>query len=434
MAAESLAQGDWTTFTTVDGLPDNYISSIAIAAEGTVWAGTTYKRVSRFDGERWETYTAPGDTAFTINSLVIAPNGNVWMAGTQTYSIDGKYINYYSGVCRFDGKDWIIYTVSQGLPSNDVRSLSIGRNGEIWATTGKGVACFKNDTWSSVHDNGNPVIARPMTIAPDGTVWFGSQDTPHNDDRIFRYKDSSWSNFLLDEIDGDIKKGYTLQTMITDSGGVLWFGTYESLFTFDGAKMKDMEALPIMAIPGDRTRPYISSLALGPDNSIWCGINYNDWDGYDVGGLYQYNGSAWKRYSNKNGLVSKMVFALAVAPDGTVWAGTYKGLSRFNPTRTTVKENAGPKEFSILGNHPNPFNPNTTISFTLPESGQTNLSIYSITGQKIRTLVSGRMSAGEHSVVWNGLDDFGMPAASGIYLSRLEGGGKAIIRKMLLVR
>ncbi|MHB9028899.1 MAG: FlgD immunoglobulin-like domain containing protein [Candidatus Latescibacterota bacterium] len=93
-----------------------------------------------------------------------------------------------------------------------------------------------------------------------------------------------------------------------------------------------------------------------------------------------------------------------------------------------------PNTFILHQNTPNPFNPSTTISFTLPEPGAASLSIYSITGQKIRTLVSGQISGGAHSVVWDGRDERGKAVSSGVYLSRLEAGGKAEARRMLLIR
>ena len=93
-----------------------------------------------------------------------------------------------------------------------------------------------------------------------------------------------------------------------------------------------------------------------------------------------------------------------------------------------------PNDFLISSIHPNPFNPSTTISFTLPKSGKTELFIYSITGQKVRTLLSGSLSDGTHTIVWDGYDNFGKPVSSGVYLARLTAVNRTATGKMLLMK
>ncbi len=85
-----------------------------------------------------------------------------------------------------------------------------------------------------------------------------------------------------------------------------------------------------------------------------------------------------------------------------------------------------------LGNYPNPFNPETTIRYTVAKAGQTSLTIYNTKGQIVRTLVNENLPNGQHSVVWNGKDANGTPVASGIYFYKLTSDRKSITRKMLL--
>ncbi len=92
-----------------------------------------------------------------------------------------------------------------------------------------------------------------------------------------------------------------------------------------------------------------------------------------------------------------------------------------------------PAPFALRQNHPNPFNPATTITFATTEAGPADLSVYNVIGQKVRTLVRGTIAAGEHAVVWDGRDDVGMSVGAGVYLYRLAAGGKAQTRKMLLL-
>ena len=109
----------------------------------------------------------------------------------------------------------------------------------------------------------------------------------------------------------------------------------------------------------------------------------------------------------------------------------------FQPTpfwKPTAAEDVAPAVFSILGNYPNPFNPTTTISFTLPSSGKANLSVYSVTGQKVQELVNGPLSAGAHAVVWDGRDAAGKPVSSGVYLSRLNQENRTTANRTLLAK
>lgn len=98
-----------------------------------------------------------------------------------------------------------------------------------------------------------------------------------------------------------------------------------------------------------------------------------------------------------------------------------------------------PTAFGLSQNYPNPFNPATTIAYQLPRDAQVRLTVYSMLGQQVRTLVNGTRSAGFHSLQWNGADDQGAPLASGMYIYRLEAtaNGERLFmetRKMLLVK
>jgi hypothetical protein len=108
----------------------------------------------------------------------------------------------------------------------------------------------------------------------------------------------------------------------------------------------------------------------------------------------------------------------------------------FSGTSTTISENPStlPQEFTLEQNYPNPFNPSTVIRFAFSQAGQARLTIYDILGRRVRTLVDGVRPAGEQLVTWNGRDEAGAVAASGIYFYRLEFNGRVQTRKLTLVR
>jgi len=93
-------------------------------------------------------------------------------------------------------------------------------------------------------------------------------------------------------------------------------------------------------------------------------------------------------------------------------------------------------KYELSPNFPNPFNPATTIRYALArkEPTQTELSVFNILGQKVRTLVSKPQSAGVYSVVWDGRDDSGHKLASGVYFYRIVSGHFVRTRRMLLLQ
>lgn len=93
-----------------------------------------------------------------------------------------------------------------------------------------------------------------------------------------------------------------------------------------------------------------------------------------------------------------------------------------------------PDEYLLAQNYPNPFNPATIIEFQLPVSGHVQLDIYNLSGELITTLVNREFAAGYNRVVWNGRNNQGFNATSGIYFYRIIAGSFSTVRKMILVR
>lgn len=123
-------------------------------------------------------------------------------------------------------------------------------------------------------------------------------------------------------------------------------------------------------------------------------------------------------------------------PDG---AGKFCFLSTptpglINDVSTGVTDGKTPQHFSLSQNYPNPFNSSTVISFSLPESGEIDLSVYNMLGQNIYKLSHGFYNSGTYNVRWNGCDENGRSLSSGIYLYRLQTGKNSIIHRLLLLR
>ncbi len=113
---------------------------------------------------------------------------------------------------------------------------------------------------------------------------------------------------------------------------------------------------------------------------------------------------------------------------------------RFNdgriPARVTAPGpgSSRPGRFALHANHPNPFNAGTVIPFELAESGPVRLTVVNLVGQEVRRLVQETRRGGDHRVRWDGRDEEGRPAATGVYLIRLQAGALERTRRMLLLR
>jgi len=93
-----------------------------------------------------------------------------------------------------------------------------------------------------------------------------------------------------------------------------------------------------------------------------------------------------------------------------------------------------PTEFALNQNFPNPFNPETTISYDLADGGRVELSIFNVMGQQVKQLVSEEQPAGRYSVVWDGRDAIGRNVASGVYFYRLNATQFNAVRKLMLLK
>ena len=87
-----------------------------------------------------------------------------------------------------------------------------------------------------------------------------------------------------------------------------------------------------------------------------------------------------------------------------------------------------------IGLSPNPFNPSTTISYTVAETGPAELALFDLNGRRVAVLANREHLPGTHSIVWNGRDSAGNRVASGVYLARLQSSGGSVTKRMTLLK
>ncbi len=156
---------------------------------------------------------------------------------------------------------------------------------------------------------------------------------------------------------------------------------------------------------------------------------------------YAYNGF----YNNLVPLQPDGQWQTSLVGEGVAMVIRVDRIYAFDPQAPTAIEPNGnpavPGTSRLERNYPNPFNPTTTIAFTLPHTSRITLYVYDILGRKVKALVDERKPAGRYTVQWNGTNDTGQPVASGVYLYQLKssslGWGKredVQIHKMLLIK
>jgi flagellar hook assembly protein FlgD len=131
-------------------------------------------------------------------------------------------------------------------------------------------------------------------------------------------------------------------------------------------------------------------------------------------------------------------------PDGmyaywvtNVYFGLYES-TRSNIVNVQITEVEDPIVPAIVteltGNYPNPFNPSTSISYTVKTPSQVNITIYNLKGEKVRTLVNESKANGFYKTIWNGKDDSGKAVSSGVYLYRMQADNYVSTKRMMLMK
>ena len=105
---------------------------------------------------------------------------------------------------------------------------------------------------------------------------------------------------------------------------------------------------------------------------------------------------------------------------------------RFVPT--AVADGARPEALDLAPAYPNPFNSQVQLELSLGRGGGARLEVFDVLGRRVRTVAGGFLGAGRHRFSWDGLDDDGRPAASGVYRVRLLHGGRSLVRSVTLVK
>jgi len=396
------------------------VSSPAVAKDGTVFAGSYDRYLYAYDQDgrrKWRLDC--WDPVFS--SPAVAPDGAVYIGST-----DGGFL----GGTR-NGSITFNYRTGDMV----ISSPSIGPDGTIYTGTWNNtMMAFNPDGSLKWQNRVESAIESSPALGAEGQVYFGTMDG-----RLFALDNSGetlWSSELPARIDSSPVVGMNGEIYIgcsdgalyafSEDGGLLW--KYDSGGAIDSTPAIDELGRIyfgsrdgcIYALEPDgalawrfMTGGFIdSSPTISPDGILYAISSDSYLYGFDIGSPLAK--SSWPKFRGN----------IAQTGISDYFTQTSK------PTvPIQANEDAVPHEFRLNAPFPNPFNPETVISYELPAKTAVTLSIYNASGQLVDTLDQGVMPKGGHSTVWNATD---MP--SGLYFITLSAGVFRATKKVTLMK
>ena len=165
---------------------------------------------------------------------------------------------------------------------------------------------------------------------------------------------------------------------------------------------------------------------------VWSEGGFDEFDEYDITGDIGWASATYDWSGITGGAPWWLHVGILQTAEGPAHgAGFLLDRFRVGVLQTGVSE---PALASALAVHPNPFNPTTTIEYSVPSAGHVTLSVYDLAGRRVATLVEGELPPGPNEVTWDGTTDAGTRAASGVYFVRLttettEATGRLVLLK-----
>ena len=433
------------------GSTSNALVDIAAVGDGTAWAigsqtgaGTT-GLILHFDGIQWNEASIPSEAeGIALGAVGNTPEGDVWMVGTRPYTVYEAEVFYIRA--RNGAIDRVDSFPVGGGPLHISASAADdvwGVSGGIWPVDQGGyVQHFDGSGWSNMQLPA-PFIYRndPQAIFAAGPddVWvagYGGDGRAEYFGYVQHWDGSSWET-VPTPFDGQ-NLTYFL-SIDGSSASDIWISGHVNysepiLLHWDGSSWTQ-HAGPASGSPLTHVVAPEPGNAWSSPYSLTPGSPFFYWDGSDwaAGGVPVVSGAVTVNWRGLSRSGSCDIWAVGSYHDGSTHHTLVARLASGGSPSTGIGED-GPPATMLLGNHPNPFNPTTKLSYALAEDGPASLIIYDGRGRLVRTLVRGIATRGEHSIVWDGCDDTGRVMGAGVYVASFEAGSVRETRKLALVK
>lgn len=418
--------GVWQRYRlTNTGLLDYFPRDISLSTTGELWVtangGPGLGGIGSYDGKRWFNYN--GDTSGQIGPWPF-PTDN---ADALVCRADGNVaVNpMFNGIREWTGAAWLTHETgsqSEGLAEDSLGRLwTVGTYFSLRYLDGTGFHPVTIAGW------GANVVPDPSRA---GTVWAcANLEVVRTDGSYYFSRENTDFPELNPQHD-------VLTTVAAAPDGSAWVGSTEGLFHVDPATGAHQ-----WFHPGNSDLPgaLITPLIVTPDGVLWC-TNFGS-DGFEAG-LVWYDGTRFGTITTAQGLPHAQIYdAETRLVDGgyELWlCCASRGLAVLTVATdqaSGVQAGTAPAAPRLLGAHPNPFNPQTTLSYEVPAAGPVHLEIFDMRGRNVRVLVEGLpREAGQYRAEWDGRDDAGRPLPSGMYLARMRAGAAMAGAKLMLAR
>jgi len=229
-------------------------------------------------------------------STICDSKGNLWF-GTAG-----------GGASRYDGKSFINFNTSQGLPNLYVYCILEDRSGNVWFGTEGGVSCYDGESFTNYSTNQGLASDLVYCIMQDkaGNLLFGTNNG------VSRFKNGKFTNFTSSQLFAN----KSVSSIIQDKTGNIWLGTTTAgVFRYDGKTFSNFTTDQKLA------NNCINCMMQDKKGNIWFGTS---------GGVSKYSRNTFTNYTTNQGLTNNNVNCITEDKNGTLWFGTDYGVSRFN--------------------------------------------------------------------------------------------------------
>jgi hypothetical protein len=345
---------------------------IVVDNNNIIWISEFANWIWGYDGSSLFSKTMPFDGAVT--AITVDENNNKWIG------ISNSLWDEYGGLVKYNDTDGSMESFEIG---DDIRKLAIDRKNNLWIAKAYELLYYNTDDFIRI------------TL-----------------EKEFPEKQVAFSDVI-----------------VVDHNNILFVGIWveeerHGIAQFDGIKWSFYTTQNSGLVSNN-----VLSIAVDHINVKWFGTD---------NGVSRFNGKNWTTFQEQPyRLCNNMVNAIAVEKNNTIWFGTDNGVSKYTGEvipSSVDEDSSQPEAVPVLRAFPNPFNPSTTIEFTLQEDASAAITIYNMAGQKVKDLLDSSLAAGQHHVTWDGTDSAGKAYSAGIYIVRLKAGDVMETGKLVLVK
>ncbi|WP_373060066.1 two-component regulator propeller domain-containing protein [Zunongwangia sp. H14] len=292
----------------LNGMVSEFVRKIYQDKNGTFWFGTNGDGIIRYNNKSLEEFNISEDfngSAGAVRGIIEDKMGNIWF-GTS------------SGLIKYDGKKFKIFSKEEGLPGKEIWGLTIDEEGLIWVGTTQGIYQFDGKNFtnftlpkSSIKDS-KPMLSDKLVFKfmedKNGTMWFVTDGNG-----IYKYKNNNFtqltrSNGLTDNNVADV---------FEDSKGNLWIGTFNGgVSKYDGNTFTNFTKNGVID---------------GPETYNFCEDHKgNIWFSAENFGVYRYDGEKFTQFTTKEGLATNTIQNIFEDNKGQIWFSTWEGISLYD--------------------------------------------------------------------------------------------------------